>query len=212
LECLLQWAAVEVRPMIDGRILVVFALVLSACGPANGGGGGGGGDSGVAPSDAMTSGGGLTAQCQRIVTRSRACGVATECQLNATMGICERTRPEIVDALEACSARGCDAGACNPPMTAPSPAFTALLRAVCTACPAVSGSLSATVDSCIASPDTPQLLRSIVGLFNDESLTAITPCLSRLPSEVTACVSGFQRCISDVVPAYAALEMCTSRP
>jgi hypothetical protein len=160
----------------------------------------------------MTSSGGRTAQCQRIVTRSRACGVATECQLNATMGICERSRPEIVDALEACSARGCDAGSCNPPMTAPSPAFTALLRTVCTACPSVSGSRNATVDSCIASSDTAQLLRSIVGLFDDEALTAITPCLSRLPSEITACVSGFQRCIGDVLPAYAALEMCPSRP
>jgi hypothetical protein len=119
---------------------------------------------------------------------------------------------EIVDALEACSARGCDAGSCNPPMTAPSPAFTALLRTVCTACPSVSGSRNATVDSCIASSDTAQLLRSIVGLFDDEALTAITPCLSRLPSEITACVSGFQRCIGDVLPAYAALEMCPSRP
>ncbi len=222
-ECLLQWGAVEVRPMIDGRILVACALVLSACGPANGGGGGGG-DGGATPSDAtpasdstpardaMTSGGGRAAQCQRILTRTRACGSASECELNASMGICERSRPEVVDALEACSARGCDAGSCSPPMAAPSPAFTALLRAICTACPAVSGSLSATVDACIASTTAAQILSGIVGLFDDATLTAITPCLSRLPSELTACVSGFQVCIREAVPAYAALEMCSSRP
>ena len=42
-------------------------------------------------------------------------------------------------------------------------------------------------------------------------LTAITPCISRLPSEPTACVSGFDACIREAVPAYAALAMCSSR-
>jgi hypothetical protein len=222
--------------MIDGRILVVCALVLSACGPASGGGGGGVGDSGAPPSDATpasdsmvvrdampasdstpasdvtTSGGGRTAQCQRIITSARACGRSSECELNAAVGICERSRPEVVDALERCSMLGCDAGSCNPPMRAPSPAFTALLGAICTACPAVSGSLSATVDACIASSQTEQILTGIFGLFDDATLTAITPCISRLPSEPTACVSGFDACIREAVPAYAALAMCSSRP
>ena len=204
--------------MIDGRILMVCALVLSACGPASGGGGGGGGDSGATPSDAtpasdaMTSGGGRTAQCQRIVERSRACAAASECQLSATMGICERSRPEIVDALEACSARGCDAGSCRPPMTAPSAAYTALLRAVCTACPSIGGTAGATADACVASPTTAQYLSGVVGLFDDATLTALTPCLSRLPSDLTACVSGFDTCLREAVPAYAALAMCSSRP
>ena len=54
--------------------------------------------------------------------------------------------------------------------------------------------------------------KRIFGLFDDATLTAITPCISRLPSEPTACVSGFDACIREAVPAYAALAMCSSRP
>ena len=97
-------------------------------------------------------------------------------------------------------------------MAAPSSAFTALLRAICTACPAVSGSLSATVDACIASTTAAQILSGIVGLFDDATLTQLTTCFTRLPSDAAACIAGVDMCLGQTVPAYAALRACMPGP
>jgi hypothetical protein len=137
--------------------------------------------------------------------------MTSACQLNASMGICMVSRPEFVTALEACSARGCDAGSCQPPAGAPSAAFTAAVRAICTACPTVAGP-GTTAEACAASPMTAELFRNVIGVFDDATLTQLTTCFARLPSEAAACIGGVDTCLGQTVPAYAALRACMPGP
>lgn len=193
--------------MMVKRFFLVGALFVAACGPSTSTGDG---DGGLFPD--ATGGDPRSAQCGRIVERSRACAMTSACQLSASMGICLRTRPEFVTALEACSARGCDAGSCQPPASAPSAAFNTAVRAICTACPAVVGGPGATAEACAASPMTAELFRSIIGTFDDATLTQLTTCFTRLPSDAAACIAGVDMCLGQTVPAYAALRACMPGP
>lgn len=189
------------------RFFLAGVLFATACGPATSAGDG---DGGLSPD--ATGGDPRAAQCGRIVERARACSPASTCQINASMGLCMVYRPEFVAALEACSTRGCDAGSCQPPTNAPSAAFTAAVRAICTACPAIVGGPGATADACAASPMTAELFRGIIGGFDDATLTQLSACFTRLPSEPVACVAGVETCLGQTVPAYTALRACMPGP